>query len=210
MVRLLERLLHPRSHAQRRPISETPKASDFSDASGGVQDSAVDQSGTKAAAETADNDRPDTGSAVAAQTAANNEPDTASVAAETAADNGADPTAATTDTNLAVIDIESDLAHSDQWTAAYRKAVASLSEDERTLVTKGRDIVELFENLSEANHAQKSESTFRRVLEKVQKPMQYLDQSLDLAKPLTSLDPSAGTAFGIVHSVTLVSQNSVW
>lgn len=95
----------------------------------------------------------------------------------------------------------------DPWSAAYEEAVAQLDEEMHALVSRGRDLVELFDNLNESNDMQKSHSIIRRGLERLQTPIKYMNVALTIASPLASANPIASTAIGIVQSVTTVSES---
>ena len=93
---------------------------------------------------------------------------------------------------------------SDRWTAAYNQAVSEVDNDIRAALV-GRSLEQLFENLNDFNEKHKTQSIFRRGMERIQKPLQFLDIALSTTEPLASFDPAASTAFGLVRSVTTVS-----
>lgn len=94
---------------------------------------------------------------------------------------------------------------SDQWTKAYDEAVAQLDEETRALVSKGRDLQQLFDGLNETNEAHKSQSIFRRGLNRLQGPVQNFNLVLNIASPLAGLDPTSSAAVGVVESVTTLA-----
>ncbi|RTE84332.1 hypothetical protein BHE90_001195 [Fusarium euwallaceae] len=96
----------------------------------------------------------------------------------------------------------------DLWSAAYREAVESLGKDIDIAILKGRNVAELFRQLGEINDEATQESAFLkgvRFLESIQVPLGKFKMALDLATPLTSLDPAVSTVFGMVRSVTAVA-----
>jgi hypothetical protein len=75
----------------------------------------------------------------------------------------------------------------------------------RTLVQRGRNLEELFESLSQTNDEHKHNSILRRGLERIQMPLRFFEQALDLGDPAASFHPGASAAFGLIRSVTTVS-----
>lgn len=66
----------------------------------------------------------------------------------------------------------------------------------------------LFKELEEIDKEATKESAFLRGVEylrSLQVPLERFKLALDLASPLTSIEPSAAAVFGVVSSVTAVS-----
>lgn len=93
---------------------------------------------------------------------------------------------------------------SDPWTTAYNEAMGQLDDDMRAVVQKGQNLEELFENLSQTNENHKHKSILRRGMDRMQTPLKFLETTLDVAKPLASLDPGSSAAVGLIQSVTTV------
>lgn len=105
-------------------------------------------------------------------------------------------------------DIGSAVVSSDLWSAAYLEAVNSLGEDIDVAIFKGRNVAQMFRELEEIDKEAMQESAFLRgvsYLHSIQVPLERFKLALDLASPLTSLEPTATTVFGVVRSVTAVS-----
>ncbi|KAH7175806.1 hypothetical protein EDB81DRAFT_896495 [Dactylonectria macrodidyma] len=103
---------------------------------------------------------------------------------------------------------DSDVAPSDLWSAAYREAVASLGEDIDIAILKGNNVAQLFRDLEEIGVGVTQQSAFLRgvkYLQSIQVPLERFKLALDLASPLTSLEPTATTVFGVVKSVTALA-----
>ncbi|ERS96506.1 hypothetical protein HMPREF1624_07422 [Sporothrix schenckii ATCC 58251] len=77
----------------------------------------------------------------------------------------------------------------DLWSAAYREAVNSLGEDVNVAILKGDNVSQLFRQLEEMDKESSKDSAFVR----------------DLAAPLASIEPTAGTVVGVVRSVTAIA-----
>jgi hypothetical protein len=96
---------------------------------------------------------------------------------------------------------------SDIWSAAYREAVESLGE-EITTALSGKNADQLFKELEEIEHEATHESAFLRGVRRLRSlktPLDKFKLALDLASPLSNLEPTASTVFGVVRSVTAVS-----
>ena len=105
-------------------------------------------------------------------------------------------------------DIGSVFASSDLWSAAYREAVYNLGKDIDVAILKGKNVAQLFKELEEIDKKATQESAFLRgvtYLHSIQVPLERFKLALDLASPLTSLEPTATTVFGVVRCVTAVS-----
>lgn len=96
---------------------------------------------------------------------------------------------------------------SDIWSAAYREAVESLGGEISTAST-GRNAEMLFKQLEEIEQDVTHESAFLRGVQRLRflkTPLDNFKLALDLASPLTNLEPTASVVFGVVRSVTAVS-----
>ena len=105
-------------------------------------------------------------------------------------------------------DISSMTVSSDLWSAAYREAIDSLGEDLDVAILMGSNAAQLFKELEEIDKDATQESAFLRgvaYLHSIQVPLERFKLALDLASPLSKLDPTATTVFGVVSSVTAVS-----
>ena len=97
------------------------------------------------------------------------------------------------------------LEYQDVWSQAYYEALQSLTDPkEKDIMKNSIGVTELFANLEGANKKNLDESLFRRGLKKIQKPLKGLKFALSMASPLSSMDPTVSTAFGIVSSVSAV------
>lgn len=104
-------------------------------------------------------------------------------------------------------DTENVVPTSDLWSAAFREAVASLGKDIDVAILKGKNVEHLFRELDEIDKEATQESAFLRgvkYLHSVQVPLERFKLTLDLASPLTSLEPTVTTVFGVVRGVTAV------
>jgi len=105
-------------------------------------------------------------------------------------------------------DIGNMVVTSDLWSAAFREAVDSLGKDIDVAILKGKNVEQLFRDLEEIDKEATQESAFLRgvkYLHSIQVPLERFKLALDLASPLTSLEPTVTTVFGVVRSVTAVS-----
>lgn len=96
----------------------------------------------------------------------------------------------------------------DIWSAAFHEAVKSLGDDIDTAILKGNNTAQLFERLEEIGKDAAQESIFIRgvaYLRSIQVPLEQFKLALDLATPLSKLEPTAATVFGVLSSVTAVS-----
>ncbi|KAL8707336.1 MAG: hypothetical protein Q9225_007773, partial [Loekoesia sp. 1 TL-2023] len=93
----------------------------------------------------------------------------------------------------------------DLWSAAYREAVSSFGEEVKSVILKGERIEKLFTSLEEANEKLAGDSLFRRGVQRLQAPLRNFKLALDIASPLTSIEPTASTAVGVVSSVTAIA-----
>lgn len=93
----------------------------------------------------------------------------------------------------------------DLWSAAYREAVSSFGEEVKSVILQSERIEKLFTSLEEANEKLAGDSLFRRGVQRLQAPLRNFKLALDIASPLTSIEPTASTAVGVVSTVTAVS-----
>ena len=109
----------------------------------------------------------------------------------------------TRDNDIGTISVTSDL-----WSAAYREAINSLGDDIDVAILMASSTAQLFKELEEIDKDASQESAFLRgvaYLRSIQVPLERFKLVLDLASPLSKLDPTATTVFGVVRSVTAVS-----
>ena len=105
-------------------------------------------------------------------------------------------------------DTGSVVVSSDLWSEAYREAVDNIGKDIDVAILTGKNVAQLFRELEEIDKEATQESAFLRgvrYLHSIQVPLERFKLALDLASPLTSLEPTATTVFGVVRSVTAVS-----
>ncbi|MCJ1435357.1 hypothetical protein MMC27_004729 [Xylographa pallens] len=106
------------------------------------------------------------------------------------------------------IDIDSVVVYSDLWSAAYREAVHNLGKDIDVAILKGKNVAQLFTELEEIDKEATQESVFLRgvkYLHSIQVPLERFKLALDLASPLTSIEPTATTVLGVVRCVTAIA-----
>lgn len=106
------------------------------------------------------------------------------------------------------VDLKAALVSSDLWSAAYREAVASLGENIDAAILKGENVAQVFKQLERIDKEANQESVFLRgvrYLSSLQVPLESFRLALDLAIPLTSIEPTAAMVFGVVKGVTAVS-----
>ncbi|KAK9434875.1 NACHT domain protein [Metarhizium brunneum] len=105
----------------------------------------------------------------------------------------------------AVVD---DAPASDLWSAAYREAVESLGEDIDVAILKGKGIEQLFHQLEELNTELTEQSAFLagvEYLQRIKVPLEKFKLALDLATPLTDMQPVSAAVFGVVKGVTAIA-----
>ncbi len=105
-------------------------------------------------------------------------------------------------------DIGIGVVSSDLWSVAFREAVDSFGKDIDVAILKGKNVEQLFRELVEIDKEATQESVFLRgvrYLHSIQVPLERFKLALDLASPLTGLEPTVKTVFGVVTSVTVVS-----
>lgn len=119
-----------------------------------------------------------------------------------------DPEQIFTDRSTVGDDFGNAAATSDLWSAAFREAVNSLGKDIDVAFLNGKNVAQLFGELQEIDNEATQESAFLRgvkYLHSIQVPLERFKLALDLASPLTSLEPTVVTVFSVVRSVTAVS-----
>ncbi|KAL8847007.1 MAG: hypothetical protein Q9221_007920 [Calogaya cf. arnoldii] len=112
--------------------------------------------------------------------------------------------------NAAVVEDDTAAAAStDLWSAAYREAVSSYGEEVKTIISKGGGIEKLFTSLEETHGKVAGDTLFGRGVRRLQAPLRNFKLALDLASPLTSIEPTVSTAVGVVSSVTAPAQVAI-
>ncbi|KAF7877700.1 hypothetical protein EAF04_001371 [Stromatinia cepivora] len=106
------------------------------------------------------------------------------------------------------VEIDSAIVSLDVWSAAYREAVNSLGKDIDSTILKGENLAELFKQLETIDKEVTQESVFLRgvkYLHSLQVPLDSFKLALDLASPLTSIEPTTSMVFGIIKGVTAIA-----
>ncbi|KAL1794606.1 hypothetical protein ACET3X_006422 [Alternaria dauci] len=114
----------------------------------------------------------------------------------------------TTDGSTLADDVGNVTNHTDLWSAAYREAVESLGKDIDLAILKGSSTAQLLERLEDIDKEANQESVLLRgiaYLRSIQVPLERFKLALDLASPLSNLDPTASTVLGVVRSVTAIA-----
>ncbi|KAL2263935.1 hypothetical protein VTK26DRAFT_4122 [Humicola hyalothermophila] len=96
----------------------------------------------------------------------------------------------------------------DLWSAAYREAVKSLGDGINVAILKGESVAELFRQLENLEKDTAAESAFLRgvkYLQSLQVPLERFKLALDLATPLTNLEPATSAVCGVVQCVTAIA-----
>lgn len=96
----------------------------------------------------------------------------------------------------------------DLWSAAFQEAVDALHSDIDIAILQGKSIERVFKELEGKEQDATQESRFLRgvqYLRSVKGPLEDFKLALDLATPLTRLEPTVTTVLGVVASVTAVS-----
>lgn len=109
---------------------------------------------------------------------------------------------------LGSFDVDVVIVPSDIWSKAYHEAVDSFGKDIDVAILKGENVTQLFRQLEEIDGEATEESAFLRGvrhLHSLQVPLERFKLALDLATPLTKIEPTTSTVFGMVRSVTAVS-----
>lgn len=102
-------------------------------------------------------------------------------------------------------------ASADLWSAAFREAIEDVKEHFDISRLEGHSLAKLFEKLQVIDEEATQEDAFLRGVEflrSIEVPLKNIKLALDLASPLTALEPTAMTVFGVVKSVTAVSLHS--
>ncbi|KAG9231371.1 hypothetical protein BJ875DRAFT_506721 [Amylocarpus encephaloides] len=106
------------------------------------------------------------------------------------------------------VDIGVVIVSSDIWSVAYREAVDSLGKDIDVAILKGENVAQLFSHLEEIDKEATQESVFLRgvrYLHSLQVPLEKFKLALDLASPLTNIEPTSTMVFGVVRGVTAIA-----
>jgi hypothetical protein len=85
--------------------------------------------------------------------------------------------------------------------------VESLGEEIDVISLKGKSITQLFRDLEDIQKGETHDSAFLRgvkYLQSLRVPLETLKLALDLASPLSSLEPTAATVVGVTRSVVAV------
>lgn len=100
----------------------------------------------------------------------------------------------------------------DLWSAAFREAVVALGSDIDTAILQGKSIERLFQELEGKEQDAAQGSRFMKgvqYLRSIKVPLENFKLALDLATPLTRLEPTVTTVLGVVASVTAVGRSTV-
>jgi hypothetical protein len=93
----------------------------------------------------------------------------------------------------------------DMWNNAFRRACECRSAEEREKLAQTTDIRDLFESLQKEDKEHEEASLFQRGVNMVGPVLNRLNFLLNLADPVSSIEPSASSALAIVKMVTAVS-----
>lgn len=99
----------------------------------------------------------------------------------------------------------------DLWSAAFQEAVVALGSDIDTAILQGKSIERLFQELEVKEQDAAQESRFMKgvqYLRSIKVPLEKFKLALDLATPLTRLEPTVTTVLGVVASVTAVGSST--
>lgn len=99
---------------------------------------------------------------------------------------------------------------SDLWSAAFQEAIESFGKDIDVAILKGKNLELLFKELEEVDNVATQESAFLRgakYLHSIKVPLENFKIALDMASPITGIEPTVRTVFGVVSSVTAVSSH---
>ena len=105
-------------------------------------------------------------------------------------------------------DVDSEVVSSDLWSLAYREAIDSFGEEIDVAILMSSNVAHLFNGLEEIDKDATKDSAFLRgvaYLHSIKVPLEKFKLAIDLASPLSRLDPTAMTVVGVVSSVTAVS-----
>ncbi|KAL6236320.1 hypothetical protein BDW75DRAFT_207238 [Aspergillus navahoensis] len=105
-------------------------------------------------------------------------------------------------------EVGSVITPSDLWSTAYREAINSMRDEIDIAILESKSIEQLFRELDNAEKQATSESIFMRgvnCLRSLQVPLEKFKLALDLASPLTSLEPTTNAVFGMVRGATAIA-----
>ncbi|KAK5093253.1 hypothetical protein LTS08_008936 [Lithohypha guttulata] len=105
-------------------------------------------------------------------------------------------------------DVDSITVSSDLWSAAYREAVDSLGDDIDVAILKGDSVAQLFKELEDIDREATQKSAFLRgveCLQRIKVPLERFKLALDVASPLSNIDPAGTAVFGVVKGVTAIA-----
>lgn len=83
-----------------------------------------------------------------------------------------------------------------------------IGRDINVAILQGENVAHLFAQLEKVDKDATGESLFLRgvkFLHSVQVPLEKIKLALDITAPLTNVEPTAATVFGVLRSVTAVS-----
>lgn len=92
--------------------------------------------------------------------------------------------------------------------SAFRAACAAcadMSTQERQKLVQIQHPEDLLKQLQEEHNKNANESAFQKGASKIQPVLRKLKDTLEVANPVFSIEPSAGAALGIVQMATTVS-----
>ncbi|KAK3905582.1 hypothetical protein C8A05DRAFT_41489 [Staphylotrichum tortipilum] len=89
--------------------------------------------------------------------------------------------------------------------SAYQSALSSFPPADQTKLTKQDTLKLLFEQLNEADQAHHESSLMRRGLKRVKPFLERLNATIDFVSPFASMEPTAGTALGLVKGTATVA-----
>ncbi|KAL2202401.1 hypothetical protein CC79DRAFT_1361506 [Sarocladium strictum] len=93
------------------------------------------------------------------------------------------------------------------WSRAYLAAVQSMGDDVEVAILKGDSIAQLFKELEEEHKDATVDSLFFRgvhYLRSIQVPLERFKLAIDLAAPLTAIEPTTSAVFSVIRGVTAV------
>ncbi len=105
-------------------------------------------------------------------------------------------------------DVKEDDIHSDLWSKAYQEALNNMAGDLDTAILAGKNAEHMFKELERLDKKTSEQSAVMRglrYLHSLQVPLQHLKFVLDIANPISAINPAASTAIGVVKSVTTAS-----
>lgn len=99
---------------------------------------------------------------------------------------------------------DSGASSSDISDSAYHKAWSSLSEDQRKELTGEDEIRKLFDQLKQTDQGHQDQCLLRKGLRAVSPYLERLRITIDFISPFASVEPTAGTALGLIKGVNSV------